>query len=88
MPRDLDVGGDGREVERLTDEVAERCHEFRRVDRAARGHIGRGLSGQADVFFCAEQNNVGEGGLDGVTDAAGAFGGLLCDIALFLGALL
>src|SRR5262249_43471109 len=60
---DRDVGGDGGEVERLADIVAERDDEFSGVDRTAGGHLVGGLAGEADMLLRAEQDDVGEGGL-------------------------
>jgi len=69
LTRDREARWDGREVQRLPDEVAERDDEFRGLDRVTGDRLARGAGGELNLFFGSEQNDVRERGLDDIVDS-------------------
>jgi hypothetical protein len=72
--RNLHVSRNRLEIEHGANEGAQRHDELRRVHGPSRGELGRGARGEANLVFRAQQDDVGERGLDRITDAARAVG--------------
>ncbi len=58
LTRNRELRGDGCEVERLANRVAERDDEFRGLHGAAGNELACGARGQAHLLFGAEQDEV------------------------------
>jgi hypothetical protein len=72
---DGEVGGHRLEVQCLADIVAQRNHQLVGADFVAGSEFAGGSVGEANLVFGAEQQDVGEGGFDGVSDGASTLGG-------------
>jgi hypothetical protein len=69
LTRDSKSRWNGREVERLTNEITERDDKFRSLDRPAGDELACGAGGELDLLFGSQQDDVRERGFDGVADA-------------------
>jgi hypothetical protein len=68
--RKRQVGRDGSEIERLANEGAQRYDQFLGIHAPAAGKLVRGTRCQPDLFLGAEQDDVGQGGLNSIPDPA------------------
>jgi len=59
----VEIGGDGREIEGLADEIAQGDDELVGVDLVSGDEFPGGLFGKAHMFVGAEQDDIGEGRL-------------------------
>src|SRR4051794_11269492 len=70
LQRNHQICGNRIEIERLTNEGAQRYDQFLGMDEFAGGKLMRGTRCQSDLFLGAEQNDVGQGRFDRVPDPA------------------
>lgn len=52
------IAGDGRQIERIADEIAERSDQLLSVNRSASHQLAGGPNSQSDLFLRSQQDDV------------------------------